>query len=199
VEAARIRYLSIEEARRFINVCSQDFRLLVQAALQTGARYGELTRLVVQDYDADSGTVSIGKSKSGKSRHVYLTEEGEEFFSQLCAGRAGSEVMLIKASGAPWSPSDQQERTMLAVAKARIVPRISFHGLRHTYASLALMGGVPLQVVAGNLGHVDTRMVEKHYGHLAPTFKRDAIRQGAPRFGIVGKTNVNAIKIKRRS
>jgi hypothetical protein len=43
----------------------------------------------------------------------------------------------------------------------------SFHALRHTWASLAVMGGVPLLVVAKNLGHVDTRMVEKHYGHLA--------------------------------
>jgi len=34
-----------------------------------------------------------------------------------------------------------------------------------------------------NLGHVDTRMVEKHYGHLAPSYIADAIRAGAPKFG----------------
>jgi hypothetical protein len=38
-------------------------------------------------------------------------------------------------------------------------------------------------VVAKNLGHADTRMVEKHYGHLAPSFIVDAIHAGAPRFG----------------
>ena len=32
-------------------------------------------------------------------------------------------------------------------------------------------------------GHSDTRMVEKHYGHLAPSYIADAIRAGAPRFG----------------
>jgi hypothetical protein len=37
-------------------------------------------------------------------------------------------------------------------------------------------------VVAKNLGHADTRMVEKHYGHLAPSYVADAIRAGAPRF-----------------
>jgi hypothetical protein len=37
-------------------------------------------------------------------------------------------------------------------------------------------------VVAKNLGHVDTAMVEKHYGHLAPSFIAEAIRAGAPRF-----------------
>jgi hypothetical protein len=45
------------------------------------------------------------------------------------------------------------------------------------------MNGVPLLVVAKNLGHADTRMVEKHYGHLAPSYVADAIRAGAPRFG----------------
>jgi hypothetical protein len=45
------------------------------------------------------------------------------------------------------------------------------------------MNGVPLLVVAKNLGHSDTRMVEKHYGHLAPSYVADAIRAGAPRFG----------------
>jgi len=38
-------------------------------------------------------------------------------------------------------------------------------------------------VVAKNLGHADTRMVEKHYGHLAPSYVADEIRTKAPRFG----------------
>lgn len=40
-----------------------------------------------------------------------------------------------------------------------------------------------LDLVAKNLGHSDTRMVEKHYRHLAPSYVADAIRAGAPRFG----------------
>ena len=46
------------------------------------------------------------------------------------------------------------------------------------------MNRVPFLVVAKNLGHSDTRMVEKHYGHLAPGYVVDAIRDGAPRFGV---------------
>ena len=45
------------------------------------------------------------------------------------------------------------------------------------------MAGMPLMVVARNLGHSDTRMVEKHYGHMAPSFITDAVRKSAPRFG----------------
>jgi hypothetical protein len=45
-------------------------------------------------------------------------------------------------------------------------------------------GRFPLLVVARNLGHADTRMVERHYGHLAPSFITEAIHAGAPRYGI---------------
>jgi hypothetical protein len=52
------------------------------------------------------------------------------------------------------------------------------------------MAGVPLMVVARNLGHADTRMVERHYSHLAPSFIADAIRAGAPRFGFTPDSKV---------
>jgi len=84
-----------------------------------------------------------------------------------------------------------------AVGRAKIKPAIGFHGLRHTWASHAVMNGVPLMVVAKNLGHSDTRMVEKHYGHLAPSYIADAIRAGAPRFGIEMDTRVAPIRGRR--
>ncbi len=46
------------------------------------------------------------------------------------------------------------------------------------------MAGAPLMVVARNLGHADTRMVEKHYGHMSASYVADAIRAAVPRFGI---------------
>ena len=184
VEAARIRYLSIAEARRLLNACDPDFRELVTAGLQTGARYGELAALQVHDFNRDSGTLAIRQSKSGKSRHVVLTDEGEAFFQQLCAGRAGDEPMLRRADGKPWQKSQQCPLMVEACRRAKITPPAGFHALRHSWASLAVMNGVPLLVVAKNMGHSDTRMVEKHYGHLAPSYITDAIRAGAPRFGL---------------
>ena len=183
VDAARIRYLTIAEAKRLLNASEPDFRRLVQAALETGARYGELARLEVADFNPDAGTVGIRSSKNGKPRHVVLTSEGAAFFKQICAGRAGSEPMFTKATGEPWGTSHQARPMVDANERAKIKPPINFHGLRHTWASLAVMNGVPLLVVAKNLGHSDTRMVEKHYGHLAPSYISDAIRAGAPKFG----------------
>jgi integrase len=194
VDVARKRYLKIEQCRRLINAAQGAFRLLVQAALHTGARYGELTRLRVHDFDEDGGTVAIERSKPGKPRHVHLTEEGEAFFREATAGRGGDEVLLQRDDGAQWQRSDQQWPMREAANRARITPPISFHGLRHTYASLSIMNGVPLPVVAENLGHADTRMCERHYGHLAPSYKRDVIRAKAATYGVVGGAEVAALR-----
>ena len=193
VDGARQRYLQIAEAKRLLNACESDFRLMVQAGLQTGARYSELARLTVSDFNPDAGTVFIRQSKSGKSRDVTLTDEGVRFFKQVCAGRAGDEIMLRKAGGGTWSFANQVWPMAEAVTRAKISPPISFHGLRHTWASLAVMNHVPLIVVAKNLGHSDTRMVEKHYGHLAKSFITDAIRAGAPKFGFKADKKITAL------
>ena len=194
VDAARVRYLPVEQARRLVNTSEPDFRLLVQAALQTGCRYSELARLEVADFNPDSGTVAIRRSKSGKVRHVVLTDEGVFFFRQLAAGRAGSEIMLRKANGETWRASHQLRPMAQGCERAKIIPPLSFHALRHTWASHAVMNGVPLLVVAKNLGHADTRMVEKHYGHLAPSYIADAIRAGAPRFGMVEPSSLRVLR-----
>ena len=190
VEVARVGYLTMAEAERLLNACDAEFRPLVQAALETGCRYSELTRVQVVDFNPDANTLTISKSKSGKARHVILTPEGAAFFAQHCAGWARAELMFSHDNGKPWQKSEQARPMRAACAHARIKPAISFHILRHTWASLSVMAGVPLLVVARNLGHADTRMVEKHYGHLAPSFIADAIRAGAPRFGATASSSV---------
>src|SRR5262245_2947295 len=184
VDAARIRYLTVAESQHLINAAPSDFRLLVQAALATGCRYGELGRLEVHDFNPDAGTLQVRASKSGKPRHIVLTEEGVAFFTRLVAGRPRGELLLRKDDGTAWGKSHQDARMREACRRAGITPAVSIHVLRHSWASLSVMAGVPLMVVARNLGHRDTRMVELHYGHLAPSYIAEAIRAGAPRFGI---------------
>lgn len=52
------------------------------------------------------------------------------------------------------------------------------------------MKGAPLAVVAAQLGHSDTRMVEKHYGHLAPNYVRDTVRSLYSQMGFDAPANV---------
>ena len=73
---------------------------------------------------------------------------------------------------------------------------MGFHQLRHSYASKTVMSGLPLLILAGNLGHVDTRMVERHYGHLVQSFKDRMIEEHVPRFGITDESNVIGLNQK---
>jgi integrase len=195
--AARVRYLTVAEARRLLNACELDFRRLAQAALATGARYGELIALRASDFNPDSGTVHVRTSKSGRGRHIVLNDEGAAMFKALSAGKEKDAVMLTKADGSPWKAAHQARPMAEACKRAKIAPAVSFHVLRHTWASLAVMAGGPLMVVARNLGHSDTRMVEKHYGQLAPSYVADAIRAAAPKFGIKPDRKVVSIDARR--
>jgi integrase len=181
VESARVRYLTMGEVNRLLDKCPPAFKRLVRGALETGARYGELCAFTVADFNADSGTVAVRTSKSGKPRHVVLTEQGAAFVAEITTGRPGDSPMFVKDDGSPWL-RDHQKQPVAEACKAAEIKPINFHGLRHTWASHAVMNGVALIVVAKNLGHSGTRMVEKHYGHMAPDFVANAIRAGAPRF-----------------
>jgi integrase len=180
----RTGWLTIEEIRKLIAVCPDDFGRLVRAAILTGARYGELCRLTVGDFQPDSGTLFVAQSKSGKARHISLNSDGRAFFAEIARGRVATDTMLKRADATAWESHHQIRRMADACAKAGISPTISFHELRHTWASLSIMAGMPLQVAAQMLGHSDTRMVEKHYGHLSRTFVAQQVEEFAPRLGV---------------
>lgn len=182
VDSARIRYLSMDEARRLLEACSPAFKRLIRVALETGARYGELMALRVEDFDADAGTLHIRDSKSGKPRHVVLTPEAAAYVAEIAKDRSPSAMLLVKENGDPWQRDHQADALRNACKTAKIDPPINFHALRHSWASQAVMRGVPLQIVARQLGHTTTRVTEQHYAHLAPSYVADAIRANAPRF-----------------
>jgi integrase len=187
VAKARVRYLSVAEGKRLINATRPEFRPLLQAALLTGARYGQLTQLVVSDLNVDAGTLRLRTRKGDGSErvyHVHLTGEALGFFQATCAGRRGSDLIFARIDGRSWGKSQQQALMQEASERAGISPAVNFHATRHTFASLAVMNGAPLLVVAQALGHTDTRQIEKLYGHLAPSYAAEAIRKAAPRYGI---------------
>ena len=198
VDAAREGCLTVAECQRLINACEPDFRDLVKAALATGCRYQEIARLKVQDFNPDSNTLAILITKSGKARHLPLHAEAAAFFAALCAGRSRDELMIRRGpKGKAWKNSEQVLPLNAALARAGITSKFTFHGLRHSWASLSVMNGMPLMIVAHNLGHRDTSMVERHYGHLASDFKAEAIRTNAPRFGFEQSNKVASLDNRR--
>lgn len=190
VDHPKVRFLALGECGRLVNACDKDFRALVQAALLTGCRWGELINMRVQDFHDDSGTLFVSDSKNGKPRHVTLEAQGHRFFSRLVIERSSGEYMFLREDGEQWGRSHQTRRLKDACQRAGIRPAISFHILRHTHASTLVQRGVPLPVIAAQLGHSDTRICEKHYAHLTPNYISDTIRAHFPDMQIVEEDNV---------
>jgi integrase len=199
VDAPLVRYLTEEEVKRLVNASAPDLRALIRAALLTGCRYGELTRLCAADFNPDAGTLLVRESKSGRPRHAVLTEEGQQFFSAVAAGKPGDTLLFQRANGEAWKKTDQRRPILEACKAAKIRPAIGFHVLRHTYGSTLAMRGTPLAVIAKQLGHADTRMTERHYAHLSPSYVADTIRANMPALGIVDKGNVVSLPAKSSS
>jgi integrase len=195
-DAPVVHFLSGDECRRLVNATQGRFRNLVRGALAAGARYGELTRMCAADFNIEAGTITIRISKAGKVRHVVLANEGLALFEQLTAGRAPQDLIFRRDDGGQWGASHQVRPIGEASRIAKLNPPATFHILRHTYASSLAMRGVPLGVIAAQLGHSDTRMTERHYAHLSPSYVADVVRAALPGLGIVDNTNVERLKAR---
>jgi integrase len=189
VDEAVVRYLSAAEARRLAGSCPEDFRKMVEAALLTGCRYSELARLKCGNFNSDSGTLAVRLSK-GAIRHVVLTDEARTCFASWTADRDLSENVFLRDDGKVWGSSQQKRPLDAASERAGISPAVNFHILRHTHGSYLAMSGVPMGVVAAQLGHADTRMTEKHYAHLAPSYVAQVIRANFPVLGLSDRAQV---------
>jgi integrase len=178
-----IRFLTEQEATRLVNACRPDFRLLVKAALFTGARYSELTRLRGRDVNLSAGMVFVTPdSKSNKGRHIPLSGTAKAFFQEQLAGKLGNDLVFTKQDGAEWGKSHQVRVMHEACAAAHVQPRISFHDLRHCYASALAQRGVDLLTISKLLGHADTRITSRHYAHLCDSVLRKAV-ENVPGYG----------------
>ena len=199
VDAAVVYFLSADECRRLLNSCQEAFRNLVKGALLTGCRYGELTRMKAADFNAEAGTITVRESKAGKPRHVALTDEGRDLFGQLTAGKLSRQLIFTRDDGGAWGKSHQVRPLEEACARAKIDPPATFHILRHTYASALAGRGVPMGVIAAQLGHADTRMTEKHYAHLAPNYVADTVRAALPPLGVSGDVDEKVTPLRRKA
>jgi hypothetical protein len=154
----------------------------------------QLAGLRIADFNADGGVVTIRESKAGKPRHVVLTDEGQRFFAALTAGKLADDPVFARSDGGAWGKSHQLRPMLDACRRGMIEPAVSFHVLRHTHGSMLAMRGVPMGVIAQQLGHADTRMTEKHYAHLAPSYVAETIRAHFPVLGIANESSVTPIR-----
>ena len=174
-EVARL----IREARKL----DEPFANLLTAAFHTGARYGELAACDVRHVDARRRTLAIPSGKTG-ARVVTLTEEGARWFGALAGERDPREPLLLHSEGGRWEKS-RQHRPIKAALKAAGLPKsASFYALRHTYISRAIERGMPLTLLAENVG-TSVKMIEQNYAHMLAASRRALVERTAPRLRVV--------------
>jgi integrase len=168
----RRRWLTAEEATRLLDVCrdsrNADQLDLVELALFTGMRRGELLGLTWERVDRARGVILLDSTstKSKRRREVPLNGRADAVLA-----RRGSKATGPVFSSRRWD----HYRTAwdLAVGRAKL-DDFRFHDLRHTFASWAVQAGASLQEVKDLLGHASLAMTLR-YGHLAPEHLRTAV------------------------
>jgi len=185
VDEPVVRFLTPDEAKALLSACRPDLRMLIEGALLTGCRFGELARLKVSEVDFDNGRVCVsGEAKSGRSRHVPLNEAGKRLFANILSDKPRADHVFLKADGSVWGKNHHVRPLQEANQVAGIEPPVRFHELRHTYASQLAQHGVDLLTISKLLGHADTRVTARHYAHLSDQTLRAAVEK-LPSIGLV--------------
>jgi len=169
----------IGEARKI----DSPFADLLTAAFHTGARTGELAACDVRHVDARRHTLAIPSGKTGP-RLVVLTDEGARWFAELAGDRDPREPLLSPTQGGRWAKWMPHRLVKAALAAAKLPTEASLYALRHTYISRAIENGMPLTLLAENVG-TGVKMIEKNYAHMLAASRRALVEQTAPKLKLV--------------
>lgn len=175
VHTPRLLFLNRDECRLLLKYCTPALRALALGALYTGCRVGELANLRVEDVGHEVFGIRVSALKRSPARFVFLPDEGMAFFLRSIEGKTPKDLVFRSDKGMPWR---RQHANLFrrAVAEAKLPQEFVFHGLRHTYATDLLRQGVPIEIVARQLGHADIRTVANTYGHIVEYFREEQIR-----------------------
>lgn len=176
LQNARERFLTKEEAEKLIaEIISPQLKRMAIVSLETGLRAGEVTAMRWRDVNFDSGIINV-RGKGGYDRQAYLTGNVRKVLDEQPKGRSGF-VFESKTGGRISSISNGFVRATYRAGlnKPGMTAKelVSFHTLRHTFASWLAIEGVPLLTIKELLGHKSLVMTER-YAHLCPDHKRNA-------------------------
>lgn len=194
--------LSVLEARQLLEAARGDrLEALYVLAIHTGMRRGELLALKWADVDLDLTTVRVRRkltrgedgrgyvvgaaTKSGKGRHVQLTPHAVEALKRHRARQAkeklkvgglyrDQDLVFAGEGGNPINPSNLRNRSFKPLLERAGLPRITFHDLRHTCASLLFQRNVHPKFVQELLGHASVAITLDTYCHMLPGMGSEA-------------------------
>ena len=179
-ESKHDRFLTPNEEARILEACPPDVRPAMVFAVNTGIRQGELVSLTWGQVDIQRKiiTLTADKTKTKRTRRVPLNAPALEALKSLPRGIAPTATVFPVIAGR--DHRDLVRRFKWAVEKTKInegvIPsqRVTWHTLRHTFASRLVQAGVNLLTVQRLLGHTTLAMVQQ-YAHLADTHLQAAV------------------------
>lgn len=186
---------TLEQIHKFLHESDTDpLAIAFHIAITSGMRQSEILGLrwkdidftdnylsVVQSLSHDGKTMSVGsKTKSG-TRKIHLPIETMEMLRKNQRIQENDKkhytgiyqdhgLVVCTSVGTPVNPRNLM-RTFYRLTKSSKLPRIRFHDLRHTHATLLLKQGVNPKIVAERLGHADVRITLDTYSHLLPSMQ----------------------------
>jgi len=194
---ARQRFLTQEEAARLLEALRQRSPQVARIAvlsLYGGLRLSEILGLAWSNVDLKNGIIMVQDTKNNESRPIFITEPIRQVLRELATG-APEELLFKSKTGNPvvwlsksFAATVNELKLNEGVADRR--ERVTFHSLRHSYASWAVQAGVPLYTVGKALGHRSLSMAAR-YSHLSS----DSHRAAAEAVAQAGKTNGSAPQV----
>lgn len=185
---SRQRFLTKPEADLLIEALTKRSRQVAQIAhisLFTGMRLREILALRWSDVNLAQGTIFIADPKNQESRYAFITPPVQTVLDELPHGNPDDFLFVSrKGTQVGWlSKIFKSVVDSIGLNKGISDPRqrISFHSLRHTAASWAVMSGTPLFAVGQMLGHKSHVMTQR-YAHLSPDSQRAAF-EAVSKFG----------------
>jgi integrase len=164
----------------------------------TGLRRGEALGLLWRDVDLKTGRLLVRRSLVPVNADVVVSEpktrKGHRSVTldpvkvsvlkawrrrqrdeRLEWGPAWTNTGLVftREDGSAWRP-ERITQIFAALVKKVKVPPIALHGLRHTYATLALAAGIHPKVVSERLGHSTVALTMDVYSHAIPAMEEEA-------------------------
>ncbi len=180
---------SPKQARQFLDaVKGNRLEALYVVALTTGMREGELLGLRWADVDLDEGALYLTRRLKRRTsrRQVLLVAVAVEALKlhrdrqdeeRRRAGPTWHDEGLVfpNTIGRPINPSNFLRRDFYPLLEDAGLPRMRFHDLRHSAATLLLKMGVHPKIVSELLGHTQIGITLDLYSHVTATMQRDAV------------------------
>ena len=188
VEHREMKTLPVEQLQSFLREARESGVFeLYYLELATGLRRGELLGLKWEDIDLQKGDLRVKRQVSRingevmeaplKTKNAYrtlpLAEDTIDVLKEQREKVGSSPWVFPSPNGGPISP-DSVLHMLHRVLKRAGLPRVRFHDLRHTFATLALQNGVDIKTVSGMLGHFSAGFTLDTYAHVTGAAQRQA-------------------------